>query len=115
MMLNCRQNCMECENLSISSVAPVCRLRADGVLCKEVTVGSTPSCHCPSDNMSLLTEIHPGNYVFNGNHSFNLQCVFLLEFINLPVKNLFSDGFLSLHFGLLECTHRARNKDISQL
>lgn len=37
---------------------------ATGVQCQTVGVGSTPSCRQPCGDMSRLTELHPGNYVF---------------------------------------------------
>ncbi|XP_053386323.1 D-threo-3-hydroxyaspartate dehydratase-like [Mercenaria mercenaria] len=41
------------------------RLSKNGVDCKVVGCGSTPSCSKPIDNLSTLTEMHPGNYIFN--------------------------------------------------
>lgn len=43
----------------------VCRLNAAGISCKS-SVGSTPSCSHPVDDMAKLSEVHPGNYVFYG-------------------------------------------------
>ncbi|XP_064019009.1 D-serine dehydratase-like [Pogoniulus pusillus] len=42
----------------------VTELRAAGVSCPEASIGSTPSCSHPVPEMSLLTEVHPGNYLF---------------------------------------------------
>jgi D-serine deaminase-like pyridoxal phosphate-dependent protein len=43
-------------------------LQQRGINCKNVGIGSTPSCSQKvSTLMSSLTEIHPGNYIFYGN------------------------------------------------
>ncbi len=39
------------------------RLRSTGVLCPEVSIGSTPTC-IHADNWEGITEIRPGNYIF---------------------------------------------------
>uniref|UniRef100_A0A8C5HVC7 D-serine dehydratase n=1 Tax=Gouania willdenowi TaxID=441366 RepID=A0A8C5HVC7_GOUWI len=39
------------------------KLKAVGITCKS-SIGSTPSCSHPVDDMSQLSEVHPGNYVF---------------------------------------------------
>lgn len=41
------------------------RLSEAGVECKSFGTGSTPSCSKPIKCMSGLTEMHPGNYIFN--------------------------------------------------
>lgn len=46
--------------------AGVPRLRRAGVPCPQATIGSTPSCSHPVPEMSQLTEVHPGNYLFYG-------------------------------------------------
>ncbi|XP_050164128.1 D-threo-3-hydroxyaspartate dehydratase-like [Myiozetetes cayanensis] len=45
-------------------LAFVTRLRQEGIPCPEATIGSTPSCSHPVPEMSQLTEVHPGNYLF---------------------------------------------------
>lgn len=40
------------------------RLRQAGIPCPQATIGSTPSCSHPVPEMSQLTEVHPGNYLF---------------------------------------------------
>ncbi|KAL3854648.1 hypothetical protein ACJMK2_013909 [Sinanodonta woodiana] len=40
------------------------RIRREGIECKTVGCGSTPSCSKPRKDMSALTEFHPGNYIF---------------------------------------------------
>lgn len=44
----------------------VSRLRQAGIPCPQATIGSTPSCSHPVPEMSQLTEVHPGNYLFYG-------------------------------------------------
>ncbi|XP_013864431.1 D-threo-3-hydroxyaspartate dehydratase [Austrofundulus limnaeus] len=39
------------------------QLNAAGISCKS-SIGSTPSCSHPVDDMAKLSEVHPGNYVF---------------------------------------------------
>nr|XP_021156373.1 uncharacterized protein LOC102098018 [Columba livia] len=39
-------------------------LRRAGVPCPQASMGSTPSCSHPVPEMSQLTELHPGNYLF---------------------------------------------------
>ncbi|XP_068605061.1 D-serine dehydratase [Brachionichthys hirsutus] len=39
------------------------KLKAVGITCKS-SIGSTPSCSHPVKDMSRLSEVHPGNYVF---------------------------------------------------
>lgn len=34
--------------------------------CPHASIGSTPSCSHPIPEMSQLTELHPGNYIFYG-------------------------------------------------
>ncbi|XP_052772527.1 D-threo-3-hydroxyaspartate dehydratase-like isoform X2 [Mya arenaria] len=40
------------------------RLEADGIPVPRFGCGSTPSCSRPINNMGVLTEFHPGNYIF---------------------------------------------------
>lgn len=40
------------------------RLTAAGIECRTYGCGSTPSCTTPIEQMTELTEFHPGNYVF---------------------------------------------------
>ena len=42
------------------------RLSDNGIKCKTVGVGSTPTASQPVDSMQRLTELHPGNYIFMG-------------------------------------------------
>ncbi|XP_068529274.1 D-serine dehydratase-like isoform X2 [Anas acuta] len=42
----------------------VASLRQAGVPCPQASIGSTPSCSHPVPEMSELTEVHPGNYIF---------------------------------------------------
>ncbi|XP_074878529.1 D-serine dehydratase-like isoform X2 [Buteo buteo] len=42
----------------------VTALRRAGVPCPQASIGSTPSCSHPVPEMSQLTELHPGNYLF---------------------------------------------------
>uniref|UniRef100_A0A8C5JCC3 D-serine dehydratase-like domain-containing protein n=1 Tax=Junco hyemalis TaxID=40217 RepID=A0A8C5JCC3_JUNHY len=42
----------------------VTALRQAGIPCPQATIGSTPSCSHPVPEMSQLTEVHPGNYLF---------------------------------------------------
>ncbi|XP_015708445.1 D-threo-3-hydroxyaspartate dehydratase-like isoform X2 [Coturnix japonica] len=42
----------------------VAALREAGVPCPHASIGSTPSCSHPIPEMSQLTELHPGNYIF---------------------------------------------------
>nr|XP_038030770.1 D-threo-3-hydroxyaspartate dehydratase-like [Anas platyrhynchos]XP_038030771.1 D-threo-3-hydroxyaspartate dehydratase-like [Anas platyrhynchos] len=42
----------------------VAALRQAGVPCPQASIGSTPSCSHPVPEMSELTEVHPGNYIF---------------------------------------------------
>ncbi|XP_009082768.1 PREDICTED: D-serine dehydratase-like, partial [Acanthisitta chloris] len=42
----------------------VTTLRQAGISCPQATIGSTPSCSHPVPEMSQLTEVHPGNYLF---------------------------------------------------
>ena len=42
------------------------RLKEAGINCPVVTIGSTPSCSKPPEDISGVTEFHPGNYVFYG-------------------------------------------------
>ncbi|XP_030300784.1 uncharacterized protein LOC103534388 isoform X4 [Calypte anna] len=42
----------------------VTKLREMGVPCPQASIGSTPSCSHPVPEMSQLTEVHPGNYLF---------------------------------------------------
>uniref|UniRef100_A0A8C9FQ75 D-serine dehydratase n=3 Tax=Pavo cristatus TaxID=9049 RepID=A0A8C9FQ75_PAVCR len=42
----------------------VAALRQAGVPCPHASIGSTPSCSHPIPEMSQLTELHPGNYIF---------------------------------------------------
>ncbi|KAK2519597.1 D-threo-3-hydroxyaspartate dehydratase-like protein isoform B [Columba livia] len=42
----------------------VTALRRAGVPCPQASMGSTPSCSHPVPEMSQLTELHPGNYLF---------------------------------------------------
>ncbi|XP_025945508.1 uncharacterized protein LOC112977401 [Apteryx rowi] len=42
----------------------VAALRQAGVPCPQAGIGSTPSCSHPVPEMSQLTELHPGNYIF---------------------------------------------------
>uniref|UniRef100_A0A8C3BBC9 D-serine dehydratase n=1 Tax=Cairina moschata TaxID=8855 RepID=A0A8C3BBC9_CAIMO len=44
----------------------VAALRQAGVPCPQASIGSTPSCSHPVPEMSELTELHPGNYIFYG-------------------------------------------------
>jgi len=46
--------------------------KATGVDCPSMGIGSTPSCNQPIAEMKKLTEIHPGNYVFNDAQQFTL-------------------------------------------
>ncbi|XP_054586236.2 D-serine dehydratase isoform X3 [Nothobranchius furzeri] len=39
------------------------KLKAVGITCKS-SIGSTPSCSHPVQDMSKLSEVHPGNYIF---------------------------------------------------
>lgn len=41
------------------------RLKALGITCKS-SIGSTPSCSHPVEDMAQLSEVHPGNYTFYG-------------------------------------------------
>ncbi|CAH1802444.1 unnamed protein product, partial [Owenia fusiformis] len=47
---------------NIASLAQ--RLKEAGIECCNVGIGSTPSASHPPSNTNLLTELHPGNYVF---------------------------------------------------
>lgn len=40
------------------------KLKAAGISCPVSSIGSTPSCSHPVTDMALLSEVHPGNYVF---------------------------------------------------
>ncbi|KAI1898322.1 hypothetical protein AGOR_G00071130 [Albula goreensis] len=40
------------------------KLKANGIHCSKSSIGSTPSCSHPVPDMALLSEVHPGNYVF---------------------------------------------------
>ncbi|XP_044183353.1 D-threo-3-hydroxyaspartate dehydratase-like isoform X3 [Acropora millepora] len=40
------------------------KLKEAGINCPVVTIGSTPSCSKPPEDISGVTEFHPGNYVF---------------------------------------------------
>ncbi|KAJ8255311.1 hypothetical protein GJAV_G00203430 [Gymnothorax javanicus] len=40
------------------------KLRENGIHCPKSSIGSTPSCSHPIPDMALLSEVHPGNYVF---------------------------------------------------
>lgn len=43
----------------------VCKRLADnGIKCKSLSIGCTPSCSHPDESMNALTEFHPGNYIF---------------------------------------------------
>ncbi|XP_051467267.1 LOW QUALITY PROTEIN: D-threo-3-hydroxyaspartate dehydratase-like [Apus apus] len=42
----------------------VTKLREAGIPCPQASIGSTPSCSHPVPEMSQLTELHPGNYLF---------------------------------------------------
>lgn len=62
------------------------------------SIGSTPSCSHPVPDMAMLSEVHPGNYVFYG------QC--LMSFSEMLDKQFF---ILSHIFVLEKVTawHRA--------
>ncbi|OPJ87010.1 D-threo-3-hydroxyaspartate dehydratase-like [Patagioenas fasciata monilis] len=51
----------------------VTALRRAGVPCPQASMGSTPSCSHPVPEMSQLTELHPGNYLFYGEQLGNPQ------------------------------------------
>ncbi|XP_045139165.1 D-threo-3-hydroxyaspartate dehydratase-like isoform X1 [Portunus trituberculatus] len=40
------------------------RIKARGVACPVLGIGSTPTCSHPGPSMRQLTELHPGNYIF---------------------------------------------------
>ncbi|XP_039612785.1 D-threo-3-hydroxyaspartate dehydratase isoform X1 [Polypterus senegalus] len=40
------------------------KLKSAGISCPKFTTGSTPSCSLPVEDMGLLNEVHPGNYIF---------------------------------------------------
>ncbi|XP_064183616.1 D-serine dehydratase isoform X2 [Anguilla rostrata] len=40
------------------------KLQANGIHCSKSSIGSTPSCSQPVPDMAMLSEVHPGNYVF---------------------------------------------------
>lgn len=40
------------------------KLKAAGVRCETVGVGSTPTCSVPPDHLNGVNEMHPGNYVY---------------------------------------------------
>lgn len=42
------------------------RLKAAGIHTPKSSIGSTPSCSHPVPDMAMLSEVHPGNYVFYG-------------------------------------------------
>ena len=42
------------------------RLKEAGIDCPVVTIGSTPSCCNPPEDISGVTEFHPGNNIFCG-------------------------------------------------
>ena len=42
------------------------RIRASGIDCAIVSIGSTPTCSVAKNDLGAVTEIHPGNYIFYG-------------------------------------------------
>ncbi|XP_065831942.1 D-serine dehydratase-like isoform X1 [Oscarella lobularis] len=47
---------------SISDLAK--KIRASGIDCPIVSIGSTPTCSVAKNDLGAVTEIHPGNYIF---------------------------------------------------
>lgn len=47
------------------------RLKAVGITCKS-SIGSTPSCSHPVQDMAKLSEVHPGNFVFYGGRLYKI-------------------------------------------
>lgn len=45
------------------------RVREAGVEVREVGTGSTPTASHPSDLLKDTTELHPGNFIFYGQHT----------------------------------------------
>lgn len=58
----------EVRNDTVSRILQVRdKLATAGIKCLNVGIGSTPSCSlATNEEMSLLTEVHPGNYAFYG-------------------------------------------------
>ncbi|XP_015214715.2 D-serine dehydratase isoform X1 [Lepisosteus oculatus] len=40
------------------------KLKTAGIPCPKSSIGSTPSCSHPVSDMALLSEVHPGNYIY---------------------------------------------------
>ncbi|KAH3787470.1 D-threo-3-hydroxyaspartate dehydratase-like [Dreissena polymorpha] len=59
------------------------RLAAAGIPCARFGCGSTPSCSKPIQDMSMLTEFHPGNYIF---YDYMQVCVGSCSLDDIAVK-----------------------------
>ena len=46
----------------------LCRLNELGIPCPVVAMGATPTCSKPDEKMKMVTELHPGNYIFYGRY-----------------------------------------------
>ena len=50
------------------------RIRASGIDCPIVSIGSTPTCSVAKNDLGAVTEIHPGNYIFYGRAKLIFLC-----------------------------------------
>ena len=70
-----------CPGLMLPITFDLLRLKAAGIQGVKSSIGSTPSCSHPVADMAMLSEVHPGNYVFYGQCHFRLSPVPAVVFV----------------------------------
>uniref|UniRef100_A0A672MGX4 D-threo-3-hydroxyaspartate dehydratase-like n=1 Tax=Sinocyclocheilus grahami TaxID=75366 RepID=A0A672MGX4_SINGR len=78
------------------------KLKAAGIQGTKSSIGSTPSCSHPVPDMAMLSEVHPGNYIFYGLYCHVLLRAAVPHWILLWVGSHDGGGRLPTGYAIIE-------------